>query len=162
VPKKSAPKRKAVKSTAPKASRPESSKSKSSQPKTSKPKASKSKSSKRKPSKGARSQDTTKEMATRAAITGVVLLGPAAPIQTAQFSQFQITVTLTGKKNSVPQCDIRASLDDGPPSESAGFGNAIKPLLQEVIHKLSLAYPGLATITQGVDGNGDLIPTGAG
>ena len=113
----------------------------------------------RRPRSQPKSQDTTKEMAIPAGIAAVMVVGPPVPIQTAQFSRFQITVTLTGKKNSVPQCDIRASLDDGPPSQSAGFGNAIKPLLQEVIHKLSLAYPGVATITLGVDGNGDLIPT---
>jgi hypothetical protein len=150
MPKKATPKRKAAKSTAPKSSKTKTSKTKTSKTKTSKPKD----------SKPTMSQRTRKESSLLAGVAAVMLVGP--PVRTAEFSRVQITLTLSGKKNSVPQCDIRASLDDGPPSESAGFGNAIKPLLMEVLRKLSLAYPGLPTITLGVDSNGDLIPTGTG
>jgi hypothetical protein len=101
--------------------------------------------------------DDAGAQAMAAGIMTVMLVAP--PIQTDQFSQVQITITLTGK-GKVPQCDIRASKDDGTSVQSSAFGNGIKPLLLEVMRKLGVAYPAQGHVTLGIDGNGGLIPTG--
>ena len=86
------------------------------------------------------------------------VVASSPPPKTEKFSRLQLTITLNGK-DATAQCDIVAAKDDETPYQSSGFGNKDKPLLLEVMRKLSTAYCSDDYITLGIDDQGGLVAT---
>ena len=111
------------------------------------------------PKKAAETRTARQAPEVLALVTGVMAAQAPAGSKTAKFSRIQVTVTLSGSGRT-PQGDVLVWTPDDVPIESSGFGNQIKPLLMEVLKKLTAAYPSEPSITLGLDDKGELVPTG--